>query len=183
MVLTFQWRGSSLVSYKCHFSLLCHIKHQCPLSERESSFENFCSLFSYIMMWGRLAGLASSAATFPFEVVRKRMMVGAVVGKRTPRNFGHTVQLILEEEGVRGLYQGIAASSLKVMPASGLSWMFYEKCKQLLHVDNNFQTWDTLATYSFDPCIYSIFTQLSLLSAMQTFALCYWAFELSWMYP
>lgn len=84
-------------------------------------------------MW--VAGLASSAATFPLEVVRKRIMVGAVAGRLAPRNVSHMVQVILEEEGLRGFYSGIGASCLKVMPASGLSWMCYEKCKEVLHVD------------------------------------------------
>lgn len=82
-----------------------------------------------------VAGLASSAATFPLEVVRKRIMVGAVAGRLAPRNLSHMVQVILEEEGLRGFYSGFAASCLKVMPASGLSWTCYEKCKEVLHVD------------------------------------------------
>lgn len=84
---------------------------------------------------GAFAGLVSSAVTFPLEVARKRLMVGSVAGRSTPRNFGHTMKIILQEEGVRGFYRGISASCLKVMPASGLSWMCYEKCKEVLHVD------------------------------------------------
>jgi hypothetical protein len=46
-------------------------------------------------------------------------------------------QIIFNEEGVRGFYRGIGVSSLKVMPSSGLSWMFYEKFKKVFHVDDD----------------------------------------------
>jgi solute carrier family 25 phosphate transporter 23/24/25/41 len=44
---------------------------------------------------------------------------------------------IIFNEGVRGFYRGIGVSSLKVMPSSGLSWMFYEKFKKVFHVDDD----------------------------------------------
>jgi solute carrier family 25 phosphate transporter 23/24/25/41 len=39
---------------------------------------------------------------------------------------------VVQEEGVKGLFRGWAASSLKVMPTSGVTWMFYEAWKELL---------------------------------------------------
>lgn len=41
---------------------------------------------------------------------------------------------ILRDEGLKGWYRGVGASCLKVMPSSGLSWMLYEACKDLLAV-------------------------------------------------
>ncbi len=88
-----------------------------------------------------VAGSASSAATFPFEVAQKRLMVGAIAGRKTtPRNMADAFQIIFNEEGVRGFYRGIGVSSLKVMPSSGLSWMFYEKFKKVFHVDDDDDT-------------------------------------------
>jgi hypothetical protein len=39
---------------------------------------------------------------------------------------------VFQEDGFKGLYRGWAASSLKVMPTSGVTWMFYEAWKDLL---------------------------------------------------
>jgi solute carrier family 25 phosphate transporter 23/24/25/41 len=68
-------------------------------------------------------------------------MVGAIAGRKTtPRNMADAFQIIFNEEGVRGFYRGIGVSSLKVMPSSGLSWMFYEKFKKVFHVDDDDDT-------------------------------------------
>jgi hypothetical protein len=64
-------------------------------------------------------------------------MVGGIAGRKTtPRNMADAFQIIFNE-GVRGFYRGIGVSSLKVMPSSGLSWMFYEKFKKVFHVDDD----------------------------------------------
>ena len=39
---------------------------------------------------------------------------------------------VVQEEGFKGLFRGWAASSLKVMPTSGVTWMFYEAWKDIL---------------------------------------------------
>jgi solute carrier family 25 phosphate transporter 23/24/25/41 len=41
---------------------------------------------------------------------------------------------VIREEGLKGLYRGWGASCLKVMPSSGITWMFYEAWKDILIV-------------------------------------------------
>lgn len=78
-----------------------------------------------------LIGLTASTITFPLEVARKRLMVGALQGKCPPHMIAALAD-VFQEEGFKGLYRGWAASSLKVMPTSGITWMFYEAWKDLL---------------------------------------------------
>jgi len=83
-----------------------------------------------------IIGLTSSALSFPLEVARKRLMVGMLEGKR-PTNMIDIITKIVEEEGLKGLYRGWSASCLKVIPASGLSWMFYEAWKDVLLIEGS----------------------------------------------
>ncbi|KAK2653066.1 hypothetical protein Ddye_012922 [Dipteronia dyeriana] len=81
-----------------------------------------------MLMVGALAGLTASTISFPLEVARKRLMVGALKGK-CPPHMAAALAEVIREEGLMGLYRGWGASCLKVMPASGITWMFYEAWK------------------------------------------------------
>lgn len=58
-------------------------------------------------------------------------MVGALRG-RCPPNMVAALAEVVKEEGLKGLFRSWAASSLKVMPTSGVTWVFYEACKDIL---------------------------------------------------
>ncbi|XP_010914879.1 adenine nucleotide transporter BT1, chloroplastic/mitochondrial [Elaeis guineensis] len=84
------------------------------------------------LLIGSAAGAISSSATFPLEVARKHMQVGAVGGRRVYKNMLHALLCILEKEGVGGLYKGLGPSCMKLVPAAGISFMCYEACKRIL---------------------------------------------------
>lgn len=84
------------------------------------------------LLIGSAAGAISSSATFPLEVARKHMQVGAVGGRKVYKNMLHALLSILEDEGVGGLYKGLGPSCMKLMPAAGISFMCYEACKKIL---------------------------------------------------
>jgi len=84
------------------------------------------------MLMGSIAGVLSSTATFPLEVARRRMQVGALGGRVVYDNVIHVISAILEEQGPAGLYRGLGASWIKLIPAAGISLMCYEACKQIL---------------------------------------------------
>ncbi|XP_062179778.1 adenine nucleotide transporter BT1, chloroplastic/mitochondrial-like [Phragmites australis] len=84
------------------------------------------------LLIGSAAGAISSTATFPLEVARKHMQVGAVGGRRVYKNMLHALLSILEDEGVGGLYRGLGPSCMKLVPAAGISFMCYEACKKIL---------------------------------------------------
>ncbi|CAA6671174.1 unnamed protein product [Spirodela intermedia] len=89
-----------------------------------------------LLLVGALSGLTASTISFPLEVARKRLMVGSLQGQ-CPPNMVAALQEVVREEGLRGLYRGWGASSLKVMPNSGITWMFYELWKDVLLVDRS----------------------------------------------
>ncbi|RWW77076.1 hypothetical protein BHE74_00014786 [Ensete ventricosum] len=75
------------------------------------------------LLIGSAAGAISSSATFPLEVARKHMQVGAVGGRQVYKNMLHAFLSILENEGIGGLYKGLWPSWMKLVPAAGISFM------------------------------------------------------------
>jgi len=78
--------------------------------------------------------LMQLAATFPLDLVRRRMQLEGVGGRARVYNtslfgtFGH----IFRNEGIRGLYRGILPEYYKVVPGVGIVFMTYETLKSLL---------------------------------------------------
>ncbi|KAH7515263.1 hypothetical protein FEM48_Zijuj10G0008200 [Ziziphus jujuba var. spinosa] len=89
-----------------------------------------------MLLLGALSGFTASTISFPLEVARKRLMVGALHGK-CPSNMVAALSEVIRERGVLGLYRGWGASCLKVMPSSGITWMFYEAWKDILLVQKH----------------------------------------------
>ncbi|CAA2957259.1 adenine nucleotide transporter BT1, chloroplastic mitochondrial [Olea europaea subsp. europaea] len=84
------------------------------------------------LLIGSAAGAISSSATFPLEVARKHMQVGALSERQVYKNVLHALACILEQEGIQGLYKGLGPSCMKLVPAAGISFMCYEACKRIL---------------------------------------------------
>ncbi|TMW89930.1 hypothetical protein EJD97_016440 [Solanum chilense] len=84
------------------------------------------------LLIGSAAGAISSTATFPLEVARKHMQVGAVSGRAVYKNVIHALVSIMEQDGIQGLYKGLGPSCMKLVPAAGISFMCYEACKRIL---------------------------------------------------
>uniref|UniRef100_A0A0D6QYU5 Uncharacterized protein n=1 Tax=Araucaria cunninghamii TaxID=56994 RepID=A0A0D6QYU5_ARACU len=89
------------------------------------------------LLIGSAAGAIASSATFPLEVARKQMQVGALSGRQVYDNLFHALSSILEKEGMAGLYRGLGPSCMKLVPAAGISFMCYEACKRLLIEEDN----------------------------------------------
>ncbi|KAH8910937.1 mitochondrial carrier, partial [Coniochaeta sp. PMI_546] len=83
---------------------------------------------------GIMASVVAKTATFPLDLVRKRIQVqgptrGRYVNKDIPEYGGtvRTVRMIVAAEGVRGLYRGLVVSLLKAAPASAVTMWTYER--------------------------------------------------------
>ncbi|KAG9453074.1 hypothetical protein H6P81_005978 [Aristolochia fimbriata] len=83
---------------------------------------------------GSLSGIASSTATFPLDLVRRRMQLEGAGGRARVYKSGllGTFQHIIRSEGFRGLYRGILPEYYKVVPSVGIVFMTYESIKMLL---------------------------------------------------
>ncbi|KAG6425734.1 hypothetical protein SASPL_109937 [Salvia splendens] len=113
----------------CYYFMYETMKKSYCLTKKKDSLSR-----AEMLLIGALSGLTASTISYPLEVARKRLMVGALQGK-CPPNMAAALSEVFRDEGVKGLYRGWGASCLKVMPSSGITWMFYEAWKDILLVE------------------------------------------------
>ncbi|KAL2135962.1 hypothetical protein VTI74DRAFT_6011 [Chaetomium olivicolor] len=78
---------------------------------------------------GGLAGLVSQTASYPLEVIRRRMQVGGAVGDGHRMRIGETARIIMRERGFRGFFVGLTIGYAKVMPMTATAFFTYERLK------------------------------------------------------
>uniref|UniRef100_A0A2K5ZLX1 Mitochondrial coenzyme A transporter SLC25A42 n=2 Tax=Cercopithecinae TaxID=9528 RepID=A0A2K5ZLX1_MANLE len=84
------------------------------------------------MIFGACAGLIGQSASYPLDVVRRRMQTAGVTGY--PRaSIACTLRTIVREEGaVRGLYKGLSMNWVKGPIAVGISFTTFDLMQILL---------------------------------------------------
>eukprot|EP00897_Mesotaenium_endlicherianum_P004328 jgi/Mesen1/3923/ME000209S02935 len=87
-----------------------------------------------ILGCGSLAGICSSTATFPLDLVRRRMQLEGAGGRPRVYTSGiaGTFMHIVRNEGWRALYRGIVPEYIKVVPGVSIAFMTYEAMKRYL---------------------------------------------------
>ncbi|KAJ4300330.1 coenzyme A transporter [Collariella sp. IMI 366227] len=83
---------------------------------------------------GGIAGLVSQTASYPLEVIRRRMQVGGVVGDGHRMRIGETARIIIRERGFRGFFVGLTIGYAKVMPMAAAAFYTYERFKMLFGI-------------------------------------------------
>ncbi|KAK0735707.1 mitochondrial carrier domain-containing protein [Apiosordaria backusii] len=78
---------------------------------------------------GGVAGLVSQTASYPLEVIRRRMQVGGAVGDGHRLRIGETAGIIMRERGLRGFFVGLTIGYAKVVPMVAASFYTYERLK------------------------------------------------------
>ncbi|TPX10472.1 uncharacterized protein E0L32_008522 [Thyridium curvatum] len=86
------------------------------------------------LLAGGVAGLVSQTASYPLEVIRRRMQVGGAVGDGHRLRIGETARLILQERGPRGFFVGLTIGYAKIIPMSAASFYTYERLKTLFGI-------------------------------------------------
>lgn len=95
------------VSFLTYGTLKRHITNYVPYFESRKTQRNlFC---------GAIAGAVSQTASYPFEVVRRRMQVGGV-GGGMGISWREGVRTIYSQRGWRGFFVGLSIGYLKVVP-------------------------------------------------------------------
>lgn len=82
------------------------------------------------LMFGSVAAMVASAATFPMEVYRRQLQL---TGGTNAAAVG-AIRDMVRVGGPAGLYRGLGASCLKLGPAAGVSFLCYELAKSALNV-------------------------------------------------
>ncbi|KAL8862175.1 MAG: hypothetical protein Q9178_001631 [Gyalolechia marmorata] len=83
---------------------------------------------------GGFAGLVSQTASYPLEVIRRRMQVGGAVGDGHRLRMAETAQTVWRERGWRGFFVGLGIGYFKVVPMAAVSFYVYERGKVFLGV-------------------------------------------------
>jgi solute carrier family 25 (mitochondrial carrier protein), member 16 len=83
---------------------------------------------------GGLAGFVSQAASYPLEVIRRRMQVGGVVGDGHRLGMAEVARRIWLERGWRGFFVGLSIGYVKVIPMTATSFLVYERSKYFLGI-------------------------------------------------
>ncbi|EAL68968.1 hypothetical protein DDB_G0276933 [Dictyostelium discoideum AX4] len=86
---------------------------------------------SYIKLWeevasGGLAGMCQVVATNPMELVKIRMQVSGLSGKKA------SLKEVVSELGIKGLYKGTASTLLRDVPFSMIYFSIYGRMKHNL---------------------------------------------------
>ncbi|NXN32130.1 S2542 protein, partial [Nycticryphes semicollaris] len=84
------------------------------------------------LLFGACAGLIGQSASYPLDVVRRRMQTAGVMG-HTYSSILLTMQEIIREEGlIRGLYKGLSMNWVKGPIAVGISFTTFDLTQILL---------------------------------------------------
>jgi solute carrier family 25 protein 16 len=83
---------------------------------------------------GAIAGLVSQSASYPLEVIRRRMQVGGAVGDGRRMRIMETARQIYLERGLKGFFIGLTIGYIKVVPMAATSFFVYERGKWWLGV-------------------------------------------------
>jgi solute carrier family 25 (mitochondrial carrier protein), member 16 len=81
------------------------------------------------LLAGGVAGLVSQTASYPLEIVRRRMQVGGAVGDGHRMRIAETAGLIMREKGVPGFFVGLTIGYAKIIPMAAVSFYTYERMK------------------------------------------------------
>ncbi|KAG6900733.1 hypothetical protein C0993_003759 [Termitomyces sp. T159_Od127] len=83
---------------------------------------------------GAVSGLIAQTASYPFEIVRRRMQVGGLTRPDRWLRLGETIAAIWNSGGWRGFYIGLSIGYLKVVPMTAVSFTVWQGGKRLLDV-------------------------------------------------
>ena len=78
--------------------------------------------------------MVSQTASYPLEVIRRRMQVGGAVGDGHRLGMAEIATKIYREAGWRGFFVGLTIGYIKVIPMVAVSFFVYERMKVALRI-------------------------------------------------
>ncbi|KAI9275657.1 mitochondrial carrier domain-containing protein [Phascolomyces articulosus] len=87
------------------------------------------------LLCGGVSGLVAQTSSYPLEVIRRRMQVSGLLHPNKFVKFMDTAKLIYQSKGLKGFYVGLSIGYIKVFPMMGISFMVYDRMKDILDID------------------------------------------------
>ncbi|KAM4810320.1 mitochondrial coenzyme A transporter SLC25A42 [Rhinophrynus dorsalis] len=84
------------------------------------------------LLFGACAGLLGQSASYPLDVVRRRMQTAGVTGHAYSTILGTMQEVVTEEGIIRGLYKGLSMNWVKGPVAVGISFTTFDLTQILL---------------------------------------------------
>ncbi|KAJ2752414.1 coenzyme A transporter [Coemansia sp. BCRC 34490] len=84
---------------------------------------------------GGLSGMVAQTASYPFELVRRRMQIAGVHNPSKRTKAGQIIRDVWHKAGLRGFYVGLTIGYVKVFPMFAVSFYTYEKLKAVFDLD------------------------------------------------
>lgn len=82
---------------------------------------------------GGLSGAFGASAVYPINLLRTRLQSqGTVLHPRTYTGIMDVTRQTIQGEGLRGLFKGLTPNLLKVVPAVSITYVVYDKSKQIM---------------------------------------------------
>ncbi|KRX09351.1 Mitochondrial carrier domain [Pseudocohnilembus persalinus] len=106
-----------------------------------SSLKDFSQMFQVAkqysvqtnLMCGSLAGCMAVSITYPTDLIRRRMQVSVMNGQSSGGIY-QTFKSVVNQDGYKGLYTGLSATYLKIIPSTALVFAINEYLKQVMNV-------------------------------------------------
>ncbi|KAH9816444.1 mitochondrial ADP, ATP carrier protein [Melampsora americana] len=80
------------------------------------------------LLCGSVAGLISQTASYPFEIIRRKMQIGGL-GLSPDMNMSQVARQIFVTDGFRGFFVGLSIGYLKVIPMTAISFVTWSTLK------------------------------------------------------
>nr|XP_038939062.1 mitochondrial adenyl nucleotide antiporter SLC25A23 isoform X3 [Rattus norvegicus] len=136
-----EWRDHFLLhSLENVEDVLYFWKHSTTLKNRwlqQYSHESANPGILVLLACGTISSTCGQIASYPLALVRTRMQAQASIEGGPQVSMVGLLRHILSQEGVWGLYRGIAPNFMKVIPAVSISYVVYENMKQALGVTSS----------------------------------------------
>lgn len=87
---------------------------------------------------GAASGAIGQTISFPFDVVRKRMMIRDEKGKKLYTSMGQCFKQTYQNEGFGGFFKGIGINMVKIVPYSALQFTINEEAKLAFQKFNDY---------------------------------------------
>ncbi|KAJ2382484.1 coenzyme A transporter [Coemansia sp. RSA 2559] len=84
---------------------------------------------------GGLSGMFAQTASYPFELVRRRMQIAGAHDPSKKAKAVKVIQSVWSKSGLRGFYVGLTIGYVKVVPMFAVSFYTYERLKAIFDLD------------------------------------------------